>query len=76
MEKAPVTGLFFGCSQSNLRLITQSCLRASAAKLFGMQSIGELAKAFRKARGWSYTRMAQEVQKHGGSAAVSGQAIT
>lgn len=40
-----------------------------------MQSIGELAKEFRKARGWSYTRMAQEVAKHGDNN-VSRQAIT
>lgn len=40
-----------------------------------MQSIGELVKEFRKARGWSYTRMAQEVSKKNGGI-VSRQAIT
>jgi hypothetical protein len=40
-----------------------------------MKSIGQLAKDFRVARGWSYTRMSQEVSRHA-AGAVSRQAIT
>lgn len=62
-------------SQSCLQFSTQPSLRASAAKLFAMESIGELAKVFRLKRGWSYTRMAQEVSRYADSP-VSRQAIT
>lgn len=40
-----------------------------------MKNIGQQAKAFREAKGWSYTRMAEEVSKHH-TEVVSRQLIT
>lgn len=62
-------------SQSSLQYIAQTSLRASSAKIIAMKSIGDLAKEFRKAQGWSYTRMAEEVSRHF-QTVVSRQAIT
>jgi len=59
------------CLHSNM----QTSLRATRAKCFAMKTIGEQAKEFREAQGWSYTRMAQEVTKRQGSP-VSRQLIT
>lgn len=63
-------------SQSSLHPNTQTILLASDAKSFAMKSIGDQARDFRMWRGWGYSRMAEEVQKHFPNGAVNRQKIT
>lgn len=62
--------------QISLHSITQTILPTSGAKSFAMKSIGEQAKEFRERKGWNYTEMAAEVQKHFRDGQVNRQKIT
>lgn len=62
--------------QSSLHSSMQTNLRTSDAKLFAMKSIGDQAREFRLWKGWNYTEMAAEVQKHFKDGEVSRQKIT